>query len=158
MLNHNFKQYIYTQSLDALILGTVATIELYFIGSVYFLLLGIMLGVLNYIPYFGSIVGTVIAIFVVMITQGIPKGMLTAIILLITQQLDMNVLSPKLLGSSFSLSPLLVIISISIGGAFAGPLGMIAAIPIVSVLKDILNNITVYYEQKKIIQEEVRYE
>jgi predicted PurR-regulated permease PerM len=149
MLNHNFKQYIYTQTIDGLILGTVVTIELYLIGSEYFLLLGVMLGILNYIPYFGSIVGSLIAVCVVMLTQGLPLGMVTAVVLLITQQLDGNVLQPKLMGGSFRLSPLLVIISITIGGAFAGALGMIAAIPIVAVLKDVLENMVLHHEQKK---------
>jgi predicted PurR-regulated permease PerM len=150
-LNENFKQYIYTQTLDGFILGTVVTLELYFIiGSEYFLLLGVMLGILNYIPYFGSIIGSIIAILVVMLTQGLPTGMLTTVILLITQQLDGNVLQPRLMGDRFAMSPLLVIISITIGGAYAGALGMIAAIPIVAVLKDILESIVQEYEHKKV--------
>jgi predicted PurR-regulated permease PerM len=147
-LNENFKIYIYTQTIDGLILGTVVTVELYLLGSEFFLLLGIMLGILNYIPYFGSIFGTIIAVFVVLITQGLGVGLLTAVILLITQQLDGNVLQPKLLGGRFAMSPLLVIISITIGGAFAGVFGMIIALPIVAVLKDILEYITLHYEEK----------
>jgi predicted PurR-regulated permease PerM len=150
-INLNFKKYIYAQTIDGLILGTVVTIQLYLLGSEYFLLLGVMLGILNYIPYFGSIVGTIIAVFVVMLTQGLNRGLLTAAILLVTQQLDGNVLQPRLMSGSFKMSPLLVIISITIGGAFAGALGMIAAIPIVAVLVEILENIIAYYEHKKLI-------
>jgi predicted PurR-regulated permease PerM len=149
-LNENFKQYIYTQTLDGIILGTIATLELRFIiGTEYFLVLGIMLGIINYIPYFGSIIGSAIAVFVVMITMGFGPGLLTAVILLITQQIDGNIIQPRLMGGRFAMSPLLVIISITIGGAFAGMLGMIAAIPIVAVLKDIAENVILYYEHKK---------
>jgi len=148
-LNRNFKQYIYTQTIDGCILGTLVTIELYLIGSPYFLILGIMLGVINYIPYFGSIVGSLIAVIVVMFTQGFTMGVITAIVLLITQQIDGNFIQPRLMGGSFSLSPFLVIVSITIGGAFAGVLGMIAAIPIVAVLSDIFESIITHYERRK---------
>lgn len=149
-LNKNFKQYIYTQTIDGLILGTIVTIQLYFLGSPYFLILGIMLGIINYIPYFGSIIGSIVAIIVVAFTQGLPRGAIAAVILLVTQQIDGNIIQPKLMGGSFSLSPLLVIMSITVGGALAGILGMIAAIPIVAVLKDMLDSVTVYYEQQKL--------
>ena len=148
-LNNNFKKYIYAQTIDGLILGSIATVLLYIMGSPYALVLGIMLGILNYIPYFGSITGTIIAIAVVAFTQGVTMGAVSAVVLLITQQIDANIIQPKLMSGSFKLSPLLVIISITVGGAFAGILGMIAVIPIVAVLKDILENIIKYYERKK---------
>jgi predicted PurR-regulated permease PerM len=153
-LNRNFKQYIKTQTIDGLILGTIVTIELYIIGSPYFLMLGLMLGIVNYIPYFGSIIGTLIAVVVVAFTQGMSAGLIAAAVLLITQQIDGNIIQPRLMGGSFSLSPLLVIISITIGGAFAGILGMIAAIPIVAVLKDILDVIIAHYERRKAVKVE----
>jgi len=151
-LHQNFKRYLYTQTIDGLILGTVATFVLWFppvIGSPYALVLGIMLGILNYIPYFGSIVGTLIAVLVVLFTQGFTTGLIALVALLVIQQIDANIIQPKLMGGSFSISPLLIIISITVGGAFAGVLGMIVAIPIVSVLKDMLESIIAYYEQRR---------
>ena len=148
-LNVNFKRYIFTQTIDGLIVGTIVTIQLYFMGSPYFLLLGVILGILNYIPYFGSMIGSAIAIVVVMFTQGLTMGMIAAVILLITQQIDGNIIQPKLMGGSFAISPLLIIISITIGGALAGILGMIAAIPIVAVLRDMLESIVAHYEKKR---------
>jgi predicted PurR-regulated permease PerM len=148
-LNGNFKRYIRVQTIDGLILGTIAGIELYILGSPFALILGIMLGVLNYIPYFGSIIGSAIAVVAVAFTQGLTVAAIAAAVLLITQQIDGNIIQPKLMGKSFSFSPLLVIISVTAGGAFAGIFGMIAAIPIAAVLKDILENITAHYERKK---------
>ena len=148
-LNKNFKRYIFVQTIDGLILGSIVTIQLFLFQSPYFLILGLMLGILNYIPYFGSIIGTIIAVIVVTFTQGLAIGAIAAVVLLITQQIDGNVIQPKLMGGSFSLSPFLIIVSVTIGGAFAGVLGMIAAIPIISILKDILESIVVHYERKK---------
>jgi len=148
-LNKNFRQYIRTQTIDGIILGTLATILLLILGSPYALTLGIMLAVVNYIPYFGSIFGSIAAVIVVAFTQGLTMGLIATGALLIIQQIDANIIQPKLMSGSFALSPLLVIISISIGGALAGIFGMIAAIPIVAVLKDILENIVAHYERKK---------
>ena len=153
-LNGNFKRYIRVQTMDGLILGTIATIELTIIGSPFALLLGIMLGIVNYIPYFGSIIGSIIAVLVVAFTQGLTMGVIAAIVLLVTQQIDGNIIQPKLMGSSFSFSPLLVIVSVTVGGAFWGVLGMIAAIPMVAILKDVLESVTAYYERKKLSNED----
>jgi predicted PurR-regulated permease PerM len=108
-----------------------------------------MLGILNYVPYFGSIIGSIIAIIIVTFTQGLTPGIITAVVLLITQQIDGNIIQPKLMGGSFSMSPLLIIISVTVGGAFAGILGMIIAIPIVAVLKDALEDLINYREQQQ---------
>jgi len=148
-LNKNFRQYIHTQTIDGIILGTMATIALFFMGSPFFLVLGLMLGIVNYIPYFGSIFGTLVAVLVVTFTQGLTMGLIAAVVLFVLQQIDANIIQPKLMSGSFALSPLLVIISITIGGAFAGIFGMIIAIPIVAVLKDLLDDVVAYYERKK---------
>jgi len=148
-LNSNFKQYIKVQTIDGLILGSIVTVQLMIMGSPFAPVLGVLLGVLNYIPYFGSIVATIIAIIVVAFTQNLTMALIATVVLVITQQIDANVIQPKLMGKSFSFSPLLVIISVTVGGAIAGVLGMIAAIPIVAGLKDILETISIYYEKKK---------
>jgi len=149
-LNRNFKQYIYTQTIDGLILGTIVTIALYILGSPFFLILGIMLGIVNYIPYFGSIIGSIIAVLIIAITQDINTALIGAVVLFVIQQIDGNFIQPRLMSGSFSLSPLLVIVSITIGGAFAGILGMIATIPIIAVLKDLFEGLIVHHEWKKL--------
>ena len=106
-LNMNFKQYIYAQTLDGCIIGTLVGIELAFLGSQFALILGIMLRILNYIPYFGSIIGTIAA----------------------------------------------VIISVTAGGAAAGMIGMLAAIPITATLLSILEDIITHFEEEKNVKE-----
>jgi len=149
VLNRNFKQYIYTQTIDGLILGTAATLALWIMGSPYALVLGLMLGLFNYIPYFGSIVATIVAVLVVALVQGLTMAIVAGVVLIVMQQLDANVLQPRLMSDSFSLSPLLVIVSITFGGAIAGIFGMVAAIPITAVLKDLLDTFIAYRARKK---------
>ena len=148
-LNTYFKQYIRVQTIDGVILGSIATITLTILGSPFAVVLGIMLGIVNYIPYFGSIVGTLFTVVVIAFTQGFTSAALAAALLLVIQQIDGNVIQPKLMGKSFKFSPLLVIISVTVGGAFAGILGMIAAIPIAATVKDLLENAISNYEVKK---------
>jgi len=149
-LNFNFRQYIYVQTIDGMILGSLMTITLLIFRSPFALVLGLMLGIVNYIPYFGSIFGTAAAVVVMAFTQGLGTAAVAAIIMFAIQQLDGNFIQPKLMGGSFSLSPLLVIISVTVGGAYAGMLGMLVAIPIVAVLKDILDGFIEYKESKKL--------
>jgi predicted PurR-regulated permease PerM len=148
-LNHNFHMYIYTQTIDGIILGSLMTVLLILFGSPHALLLGLILGVVNYIPYFGSIFGTIFAVIVVAFTQDIPTAAFAAIFMFLLQQFDGNFIQPKLMGGSFSLSPLLVIISVTIGMAYAGILGMLVAIPIVAILKDLVDDYIAYREEIK---------
>ena len=148
-LNFNFRRYIYVQTIDGVILGSIMTIVLLLFGSDFAIVLGLILGVLNYIPYFGSIIGTGFAVLVVAFTQGIPTAVVAAIVMFAIQQLDGNYIQPRLMGGSFSLSPLLVIISVTVGMAYGGILGMLVAIPIVAILKDMLDTYIEYLEKKK---------
>jgi len=153
-LNKNFKQYIYTQTIDGCILGFVVAIELYLLKSPHALLFGILMAIGNYIPYFGSIFGTIFIVIIVGLTQGFTTAVIATAVLFITQQIDANILQPRLMSGSFSLSPLLVIISITIGGAISkilgtGILGMIVAIPVAAMLKDIVEEVIVFRETQK---------
>ncbi|MCL2372879.1 MAG: AI-2E family transporter [Defluviitaleaceae bacterium] len=148
-IDFNFRMYIYTQTIDGLILGSIMTVVLFLFGSPYFLVLGVILGILNYIPYFGSIIGTALAVLVVAFTQGLNIAVFAAIIMFVIQQIDGNYIQPKLMGGAFSLSPLLIIMSVTIGGSYGGVLGMLMAIPLVAVLKDLLDSYIEYREKKK---------
>jgi predicted PurR-regulated permease PerM len=148
-LNHNFHMYIYTQTIDGIILGSLMTGLLLIFQSPHALLLGITLGVVNYVPYFGSIFGTAFAVVVVAFTQGIPTAAVAGVFMFIIQQIDGNFIQPKLMGGSFALSPLLIIISVTVGMAYGGILGMLIAIPIVAILKDAIDEFIEYRRTKK---------
>ena len=148
-LNKYFRQYIRTQTIDGIVVSVLTTILLFVIGSPYALVLGAVLFVLNYIPYLGSIAGTLAAIIIVTFTQGVTRGAISAASLLLIQLVDANYIQPKLMSESFAISPYLVIISITFGGAIAGVFGMLFAIPVAAVLKDIFDSVVDYYEYKK---------
>jgi len=155
-INLYFKRYITCQVLDALILGTIMTIALNVIGASYAFALGPMLGFANLIPYFGSIIGTLIAFVVILIADGTTLGIIAGVVMLVIQQVDANFIFPRLIGSSMKVSPLLIIIGITVGMAYAGIIGMIVAIPIVTVLRNIVDDLMVYIEHKKAQKHERR--
>jgi predicted PurR-regulated permease PerM len=138
LVDTSFRKFLSCQFLDSLILGTITTIQFLILGSPYAFVLGLMLAVANIIPYFGSIFGSILAVFITVFSNGWETALLTAVVLMITQQFDGYFINPKIMGSSFKVSPILVIIAITVGGAIGGVPGMVFAIPVVNVCKTIL--------------------
>jgi len=151
--NTTFYKFISAQFLDACILGTLATILLAFIGVEYAVTFGILLGVFNMIPFFGSIIATLITVFITFFTGGFEQAMWTAVWLIGLQQLDAQVINPKITGDSLGLNPLVIITAILIGASF-GIFGMFVAVPIAGVLKIFLDDFLAYREQKLGIKSE----
>ncbi|MCL2183546.1 MAG: AI-2E family transporter [Chitinispirillia bacterium] len=138
LVDGSFRKFLTCQFLDSLILGSITATEFFLLGSPYALVLGLMLGVVNIIPYFGSIFGSLVAVFITIFSNGWETGLITAAVLLVTQQFDGYFINPRIMGSTFSISPILVIIAITVGGALGGVPGMIFAIPVANVLKTVL--------------------
>jgi len=148
-LSKYFKQYLRTQTIDSIILAAMTSVALLILGSPFWLVIAISLGILNYIPLFGSLFGTIAAILIVMFTQGFATGIIAAVVLTIIQQIGVNIIQPRLMGSSFKFSPLMVIVAITVGGAIWGVFGMIIAIPVAKIIKDVYDEVLNYYERKK---------
>ena len=145
--NGMFYKFISAQFLDACILGTLATILLAILGVEYAVTFGIMLGIFNMIPFFGSIIATLITVFITFFTGGMNQALLTFGLLLLLQQIDAQFINPKITGDSLGLNPLVVVTSILIGASF-GILGMFIAVPIAGILKVFLDDFLAYREQK----------
>lgn len=148
-LNKNVKKYLYVQTLYGFVCGVLGTVTLAIMGSPFFVLLGFLLGICNYIPYLGSIVATVIAVIFVWFSQGFTMAIVAAVAIFVVQQFGAYVIHPMLMGKSFKFSPLLVLMSVAVGGAIWGIFGMIIAIPIAVVFKDIVVDTIAYFEAKK---------
>ena len=113
--NEVFFKFIIGQVLDGLIVGVISSIILLIMGVKYAVLLGFMIGLFNIIPYFGAIISITIAAIITVFTGGIGQAIWMLIIIIIVQQLDANIINPKILGGSLNLSPLLVIFAVTVG-------------------------------------------
>ena len=135
LANELFYKFIKAQFLDACILGFLATVLLSILGVPFAVVLGLFLGVCNMIPQFGSIFGTIVTILFTLITGSPTQALTVAILLIILQQIDANVISPKIMGNALKINPILIISSLIIGGAYFGIIGMFLSIPIAAMLK-----------------------
>jgi predicted PurR-regulated permease PerM len=139
--NSIFYNYVLSQVLDAFIVGIISSIILTIMKVKYGIVLGFMIGVSNLIPYFGAIIGICIAIIITIFTGGFKQAIMLAIVIIIIQQIDANIINPKILGNSLSLSPILIIFGVTIGGAYFGVLGMFLGVPVVALVKIILTDV-----------------
>ena len=147
--NKIFFKFISSQVIDGIIVGILVTIAMSIIGVKYAVLLGFMIGLFNVIPYFGAIIAVAISILITLITGGISQTLIMAIVVIVLQQIDSNIINPKIIGNSLEISPLLVIFAVTVGGAYWGVLGMFLAVPVVAVLKIIIDDWIEYKNQKK---------
>ena len=138
--NGIFFTYITSQIIDAFIVGIITTIAMLILKVKYAVLLGVIIGLFNVIPYFGAIIGIIISIIITIITGGVFQAIWMAIIVIVLQQIDANIINPKILGSSLNLSPILVIFGVTVGGTYFGPLGMFLAVPVVAFIKLMLED------------------
>lgn len=133
--NAVFFKFLSSQLLDAIIVGILTSIAMMILGVKYAILLGFLIGLSNLIPYFGAIVGVGVSIIITIFTGGITQAIWLAVVVIILQQIDANIINPKIVGDSLKISPLLVIFAVTVGGAYFGMFGMFLAVPIFTVLK-----------------------
>lgn len=151
--NKIFYKFLSSQIIDALIVGTLATILMSILKVEYAVLLGFMVGLFNIIPYFGAIVGVIIAILITLITGGISQAIWMGVLVTVLQQIDANIINPKIVGNSLKISPLLIIFSVTVGGAYFGVLGMFLAVPVAAVLKILINDYIGYKNRRKLMNQ-----
>ena len=138
--NGIFYNFLSSQVIDAILMSLVCSIALNIMKVKYAALLAIMIGVFNIIPYFGAIVGCTIAVIITIFTGGIVQAIWMLVVILILQQVDANIINPRILGASLHISPILVIFSVTVGGAYFGVLGMFLAVPVTAFIKIILED------------------
>lgn len=134
-----FSRFLRGQLLDALIVAIFASIVLTVIRLDFAVLLGCFAGLTNVIPYFGPVFGAIPAVIVALLTGGVAKALLTIVAFVVIQQIDSNIIYPKVVGSSTGLHPVFVLLSVTFGGYFWGIAGMVLAVPVAGCLKLFLN-------------------
>lgn len=142
--NEIFFRFIASQFIDAVIVGVLVTIAMSIMGVKYAPLLGFFIGLFNMIPYIGAIIAVAIAGLITLITGGLGQAIWMLIVVIILQQIDANIINPKIVGQSLKISPLLVLFAITIGGAYFGMLGMFLAVPVVAIIKIIVEDYVDY--------------
>ena len=131
--NHIFSQYLVSKMIDSFIIGVLCAILMTIFRLPYILLISVIVGVTNMIPYFGPFIGAVPGIVIIFCVSPV-KSVVFALMILGLQQFDGLILGPKLLGDSTGMKPLWIIFAITIGGKFFGVIGMFLGVPVVAAL------------------------
>ena len=139
-IDHSLGNYIRGQLLICSIIGFSSYLGLLFLGVEFALILGIIAGITNIIPYFGPFIGAIPAI-IVAILQSPALALKVAIVFTIIQQVESHLIAPQILGKSMGLHPVVVIMALIAGGQFFGILGMIVAVPVVAVVRILVRNL-----------------
>jgi predicted PurR-regulated permease PerM len=123
------------QLLVALVVGTLSAITLWFFDLPFWLIIGLATGLLNLIPFFGPFVGAVLAATVALVEgrPGVAVGIVVAFTLI--QQVDNHIITPMIQRTRVRLSPLIIVLALLAGGSIAGLLGVVVAVPTVTVLR-----------------------
>lgn len=150
--NHIFNGFLFGKSVDSLIIGILSLIAMSILRLPYGLLLSVIVGVTNMIPYFGPIMGAIPGVIIYLVIE--PKyAIIYVIMILVLQQFDGLYLGPKILGDLTGIKPLWVIFGITVGGAYFGVLGMFLGVPVVAVIMHIINVFMEEKMKKKMLKE-----
>ena len=136
-LNQTLAQYISGQVLEMIFVGVFTAVGYFMIGQKYALLLGVFAGITNMIPYVGPYIGLVPALFVGL-TDSFWQAFWVIVVVLIVQQVDSNLIYPRVMGASLHVHPLTIIVLLLAAGNIAGIAGMILAVPFYAIIRTVI--------------------
>lgn len=142
-----FRQFIVGQTTEAIILGVLCTIGMLLLRIPYAPMVGVTIGITAFIPVVGAYIGAIVGIFMI-ITMDPFKALVFAIFLVILQQVEGNIIYPKVVGSKINLPAIWVLTAITVGGSIGGPLGMLLGVPTIASVYTLVKEITVLREQQ----------
>ncbi len=139
--HHIMSGYLVGKIISSVIVGVICFIAMLILGLPYPLLISVFVGVTDIIPYFGPFIGAIPSAFLIFITDPL-KGVYFVIMILVLQQVEGNMISPKILGDTTGLPAFWVIFAIIVGGGLFGFIGMIIGVPVLAIIFYILRKIS----------------
>ena len=146
--NDIFSSFITGKVIDSTIIGFLTFFAMSFLKLEYAVIISLVVGITNMIPYFGPFIGAVPGILILLIIE-VKQAVIFGILILAIQQLDGNLIGPKILGKSTGLQPISIIFAVTVGGAIAGPVGMFLGVPLVAVITYLVSQMLDFMLKKK---------
>lgn len=143
-----FYTYIYSTIFDSLIVAVLMTIALLILGVDYAPLFGFAIGIANLVPIFGAVTAGVMVALFTAVTDGVWHAIIVGAVILVIQQLDANVLQPRIIGKRVGVQPLYTLMAITIGGGLFGFWGIVLGVPIAATIQLVLSDIMDERERK----------
>lgn len=128
-----FYKFFEGKLLDSLIIGILCFIVMCILGLDFAMLISVVVGITNIIPFFGPFIGAIPSALILLMVDPL-EALIFIIMILVLQQIDGNIIGPRILGDSVGLSSLWIMFAILVGGAYFGFFGMLLGVPIFSVL------------------------
>ena len=136
-----FKLYVAGQATEAIILGTLCMIGMLILKMPYAPMIGALVGVTALIPIVGAFVGCIVG-FIMILTISPFKALIFVVFFLVLQQIEGNMIYPKVVGSKINLPAIWVLAAVTIGGNIGGILGMLFSVPVTSSLYTLVKEAT----------------
>lgn len=133
----SFSSFLSGQCLEAVILGMMFFVSMSVLHMDYALVIAVLIGVTSLIPIFGAFIGCFVGAFLILIANPI-QALWFIVLFLVLQQIEGNVIYPRVVGGSVGLPSIWVLVAVTLGASIAGVLGILFAIPIVSVVYTLL--------------------
>ncbi len=146
--NRIFGGFISGKLIDSLIIGIICFIGLYLMKTPYMVLVSVIVGVTNVIPFFGPYIGAIPSAFLILLADW-RQCIYFVIFIVILQQVDGNILGPKILGNSTGLSAFWVVFAILLGGGLFGFAGMLLGVPVFAVIYYMIKTFIEWLLQRK---------
>lgn len=139
-VHYILNRFIRSQIIVSLVIWVFTTLGFLIVGIPYALLLGVVAGIFEIIPYFGPWLGAVPAVVITLLNAP-SKLIWTVVVTVAVQQLEGSFITPKIMGDHVGLHPVYIILSLWVGGMFFGITGMLLAVPVVLIIRVIIKNI-----------------
>jgi len=133
-----FQQFLLAQLFASMILGILAGIVLSLLGINYAILIGAIIGLSNIIPLFGAVIGVIISTLIIFLSNPAMLAWASFVFLLLLQQIDATIITPKLMGNVLNLNPIIVILAMIFGTHYFGFVGILFAVPVTVIIREIV--------------------
>ena len=148
IVNETFIGFIVGRIIDSFIIGVLCFIVLKICAIPFALMISVIVGVTNIIPFFGPFIGAIPSVFILLLEDPI-EAVYFVIIIIVIQQLDGNVIGPKIVGNAIGISSFWVLISVLIGGGLFGFYGMALGVPVFAVIYRYADKLTMASLRRK---------
>ena len=129
------------QLLVAFIVGLAGSLSLWILDIPFWLIIGILSGILNLVPFAGPVVGGALAALVALLDGSLTKALIAVVIFTGIQQLDNHVITPLVQRARVQLSPMVIVLALIIGGSLAGLLGVLVAVPLTAAIRIVVGHL-----------------
>lgn len=151
IFHDRFRGFFVSQSLEALILGSLTFLGMSLIGLPYAATIGVLIGFTAMIPVVGAYIGVVVGVILIL-TQSVNQAIVFLIFIVLLQQVEGNLIYPRVVGGSIGLPAIWVLVVITLGGSLAGILGMLIAVPVAASLYQLFKDYTYAKHEKTVNQ------